>query len=64
MSDIPFNELCALEPYTDRKKDIFTILRGIGIERAGQICLGCPLRVECNPDMIKVSNEVYVRKDE
>ena len=53
MTNIPFNELCALEPYIESKNDRYSILRDISIKRAGEICASCPLRVECNPDLVK-----------
>lgn len=61
MSDIPFNELCALEPYVNSKKGEFKILEQITLKRAGEICASCPLKVECQPDMIGTDKLIYLR---
>lgn len=63
MSNIPFNELCALEPYIETRNDRYSILRDISIARAGQICSACPLRVECNPNIVK-DKSLYLVTDQ
>jgi len=61
MTNIPFNEPCALEPYVKTKNEHFSILQDITLKRAGEICAMCPLRVECQPEMVGDKNKLILR---